>query len=95
MAQLGTKERPVIIKTNSESKIEKMTAVCDFYDLTYIVGIEIDEDLTDLKKAVKNKLEPADPYSECTCGSGKKYKFCCKQKMKNFDINRFIEDFEV
>ena len=95
MAKLGTEERPVIIRVNSERKIEKINAICDHYDFEFIVGIEVDENLTDLKKAVKDKLEPSDPYSECTCNSGKKYKFCCKQKMKNFDINQFIEEFEA
>ncbi|WP_164667789.1 DNA-binding protein [Virgibacillus doumboii] len=65
MPKLGTEERPVIVKTNSQRKIDKITAVCDFYELKFIVGIEIDEDLTDLKRAVKNKLEPFNPYSEC------------------------------
>jgi len=25
------------------------------------------------------KPQPPEPYSPCPCGSGKKYKFCCKE----------------
>lgn len=95
MAKLGTKERPVIVRVNSEAKAEKVAAICDRYNLHFILGMEVEEDLTDLKKAVKNELEPDDPYSLCPCGSGKKYKFCCKKNMKDFDIHRFVADFQV
>jgi uncharacterized protein YecA (UPF0149 family) len=95
MARLGTEQRPVIVKVNSEEMVDKVAAICDKYNLHFILGMEVQEDLTDLKRAVKNELEPDDPYSPCPCGSGKKYKFCCKKKMKNFDIHRFVADFEI
>jgi len=71
----------------------RTTPLCDKFGLHFIMGFEFTEDLSNLKKALKEKLTPSDPYVPCPCGSGEKYKFCCAKKMKNFDIDRFIKDF--
>jgi tetratricopeptide (TPR) repeat protein len=31
----------------------------------------------------------SDPYEPCSCGSGKKYKFCCYQKERDLPLERF------
>jgi len=33
-----------------------------------------------------------DPYSLCECGSGKKYKFCCRDK-QNIEADMFAKEF--
>lgn len=94
MIPLGSEQRPVILKVQTEETAEKVAQICDKYGWHYIMGMESSEDLTDLKKALKQEWEPEDPYSPCPCGSGKKYKFCCKKKMKHFDIHQYVAEFE-
>lgn len=94
MIPLGSEQRPIIVKVNSEEKVDKVAKICEKYGWQFILGLEPQEDLTDLKRALKKEMEPDDPYSPCPCGSDKKYKFCCKKRMANFDIHQFVADFE-
>jgi hypothetical protein len=80
MQPLGSSQRPVIVKVNSEMKAQRVAEICKEYDFQYIVGIEVDEDITDLKKAIQQRNTPSNIYAPCPCGSGKKYKFCCAKK---------------
>lgn len=80
MAHLGSEQRPVIVKVTSEKMMEKVAEICDKYDLHLIAGLEDQEEMTDLKRAVKEKIAPEYIYDPCPCGSGAKYKFCCYKK---------------
>jgi hypothetical protein len=95
MLALGTKERPIIVKVKTYETGEKVARICEHFEWQYIMGMEYMEDLTDLKKALKDKLGPADVYHPCPCGSSVKYKFCCAKRMKNFDIHQYIEEFDA
>ncbi|WP_246132367.1 SEC-C metal-binding domain-containing protein [Paenibacillus hemerocallicola] len=53
------------------------------------------EDITDLKKALKERLMPANVYEDCPCGSGTKYKFCCAKTMKSFDLDDYLKSFSA
>jgi uncharacterized protein YecA (UPF0149 family) len=86
MFPLGSKQRPIIVKVQSQEKAEKVAEICDQYDFKFIVGLELTEDLTDLKKAIQERMKPANPYDPCPCNSGKKYKFCCSKKSFDLDI---------
>lgn len=86
MQPLGSSQRPVIVKVNSEMKARRVAEICEEYGFQYIVGIEVDEDITDLKKAIQQRHTPANVYDPCPCGSGKKYKFCCAKKPLELDI---------
>ncbi|MBJ8099724.1 DNA-binding protein [Bacillus cereus group sp. N11] len=86
MYPLGSKERPIIVKVSSKARAEKVTAICEAYNFYYIVGLEFNEDVTDLKKAIKDCSRPANIYESCSCNSGKKYKFCCMNKEIELDI---------
>lgn len=86
MPALGTEERPVIVKVTSEKTLKKVTELCEKHDLRFIAKLEAVENLTDLKKAIKEKITPADIYAPCPCGSGKKYKFCCAKKEFKLDL---------
>jgi tetratricopeptide (TPR) repeat protein len=90
--QLGSHNRPLIMRVQSTQRFEQVTQICEKYRLKFIMGIEIHEDLTDLRKAILEVMTPKDVYSPCTCGSGQKFKFCCAGKWNNFDIKRFIAD---
>ena len=89
----GSEQRPIIVRTNSHEKGRKIIQICDRYGMHYIMGVEAVEDLSDLKRALIERLAPANAYDPCPCGSGKKYKFCCMSKMKNFDLDQLIADF--
>ncbi len=52
----------------------------------YIVGLGHGEDLTDLKKAIQQRMTPTNVYDPCPWGSGKKYKFCCAKKPIELDL---------
>ncbi len=90
--QLGSNNRPLIMRVQTQQRFEQVAQICDKYRLRFIMGIEFQEDLTDLRKAIMEMMTPKDVYSPCTCGSGQKFKFCCAGKWKNFDINRFIAE---
>jgi hypothetical protein len=83
---LGSEKRPLVLKVASERRLKEVTEVCEKHGFKYIIGLENLEDITDLKKAIKEKMTPSDVYSLCSCGSGKKYKFCCANKANDLDI---------
>jgi hypothetical protein len=88
--QLSSDGRPIVIKVRSEERAEKIYQLCERYDLQCIIGMEYVEDLSGLRKALMQKLSPSNVYDPCPCGSGLKFKFCAK-KLKNFDLESFIE----
>ncbi|MBW4080758.1 SEC-C domain-containing protein [Paenibacillus sp. S150] len=75
--------------------MEQVQRVCDYYGWNYIMGMEFIEDLNDLNKALLEQLTPENIYDPCPCGSGKKFKFCCAGKMKNFDLDAYLTDFSA
>ncbi|MED2985078.1 SEC-C metal-binding domain-containing protein [Bacillus thuringiensis] len=77
MYPLGSEKHPIMIKVRTRVQAEKIATICDEYDFYYIINLELNEDLTDLKKAIKGRTRPMDI---CSCNSGKKYKFCCMNK---------------
>lgn len=93
MAAWGTEKRPIVVRVRTEETAGKVAEICDAYNWHYILGFELDEDMTDLKRALKDTLTPPNVYAPCPCGSGKKYKFCCAEKMKSFDIHQFMGEF--
>ncbi|NRD80962.1 SEC-C domain-containing protein [Bacillus sp. BRMEA1] len=86
MLPLGSVQRPIIVKVKSSEKAEKVAKICEQYDWKYIIGLEATEDLTDLKRAMKERMKTASPYDPCPCHSGKKYRFCCAKKSIELDI---------
>ncbi|MFB5763249.1 SEC-C metal-binding domain-containing protein [Paenibacillus medicaginis] len=90
----GSERQPIIVKVKSEERAAQVARACDHFNWHYIMGMEYTEDLTDLKKAIREKYAPANVYEPCPCGSGEKYKFCCAKTMKNFDLNDYLKTFE-
>jgi hypothetical protein len=90
----GSTQRPIIVKVKSEERMEQVARICAHFNWHYLMGMELVEDLTDLKKAIQEKYAPASVYEPCLCGSGTKYKFCCGKKMKNFDLNEYLNTFD-
>ena len=84
MPKLGSTKRPIIVRVQTEERLEEIAATCNEHGWHFIAGLEPHkpEDITDLERAL-NTPPPAraeetpgrnDP---CPCGSGKKYKKCC------------------
>jgi len=84
VARIGTKERPAIVRVQTEERAEEVLAQCEANGIKVIVGLEPDrpEDISDVGRVlspvmpvtVGPKVGRNDP---CPCGSGKKYKKCC------------------
>jgi hypothetical protein len=83
---LGSEQRPLVLRVTSEQRLREVTAKCEEHGFTFIIGLEPPEDLTDLKKAILQKMTPEDVYAPCPCGSGKKFKFCCAKKPSEISI---------
>ena len=86
MAKLGSNKRPIVVRLQSEERVEEIAKQCESRDLRFIIGIEPDkpEDLSDLEKVLNGTTGGKMPKTEkigrndpCSCGSGKKYKKCC------------------
>jgi uncharacterized protein YecA (UPF0149 family) len=86
MYPLGSKQRPIIVKVRSQERAEKVAEICSQYDFTYILGFSLVENISDLKKAIKEQRKQANPYDLCSCNSGKKYRFCCSKKKIELDL---------
>lgn len=84
MAKLGTKEKPAVIRVQTEQRANELFALCESRGWKVIIGLEPDkhEDISDVERL----LNPPKPFINfnttgrndlCPCGSGKKYKQCC------------------
>ena len=94
MAKLGSKEHPIIVNVHSEALACRILEDATDLGLKAIVGVNLGdpENIQDYEAAMMSHLReelggrpalpppPRDPYDPCPCGSGKKYKFCCKTK---------------
>lgn len=83
MKKLGSKEKPAIVKVQTQERAQEILALCDSKGWQVIVGIEPgkNEDISDVERLL-NPPKPLvskkiDRNSPCPCGSGKKYKKCC------------------
>lgn len=83
MKKLGSKEKPAIVKVQTQEKAQEILALCDSKGWQVIVGIEPqeNEDISDVERLLNPpmpiKSEKIDRNAPCPCGSGKKYKKCC------------------
>ncbi|CAN5516790.1 hypothetical protein BH23BAC1_BH23BAC1_47640 [soil metagenome] len=83
MSKLGSKEKPAIVKVQTQQRAEEVLALCNSKGWQVIVGIEPyeNEDIGDVERLL-NPPKPVtsvknDRNASCPCGSGKKYKKCC------------------
>jgi SWIM/SEC-C metal-binding protein len=84
MAKLGSEKNPVIVRVQTQKRLEEVAKICHDHGLRFIVGLEPlkPEDISDLERAL-NAPDPlvaeAKPgrNDPCPCASGKKYKKCC------------------
>ncbi|RLB85396.1 MAG: hypothetical protein DRH26_18335 [Deltaproteobacteria bacterium] len=84
MAKLGSKKRPIVVQVHTDGMAKYVAETCTKHGWHYIIGFEPDkpEDISDLEKLLNppqllksDKIGRNDP---CPCGSGKKYKKCCR-----------------
>lgn len=83
MSKLGSKEKPAIVKVQTEERAMEILNFCNKKGWQVIVGIEpdSDEDIRDVERLL-NPPQPltsqkVDRNAPCSCGSGKKSKKCC------------------
>ena len=88
MAKLGTDKRPAVVRVQSTEDAEQIIAMARERGWKVIVGVEPDEieDLSDLRKLIRNEAGPEvkprlppkiSGNDYCPCRSGKKFKKCC------------------
>ncbi len=85
MSKLGSKNKPAVVRVQTEERAMELYALCEQRGWIVIVGIEPDknENIEDIKKLEKdfqpilkiNSLPSRN--APCPCGSGKLYKRCC------------------
>lgn len=85
MAELGTKNKPAVVKVQTEERAIEIMTLCNQRGWQVIVGIEPDneENIKDVEKLLNGaapvfKFKNSFPRNApCPCGSGKLYKRCC------------------
>ena len=85
VAKLGTKQRPAVVRVQTEERGVELLDLCNQYEIQVIIGIEPDkqEDISDIKRILQPPVPVKAPpqigrNDYCPCGSGKKYKKCCE-----------------
>jgi SWIM/SEC-C metal-binding protein len=86
MAKLGSEKRPLILRVQSEKRLNEVTSICEENGWKFIIGIEPDkpEDISDLNRLLNPQQQniisiKVGRNEPCPCGSGKKYKKCCEK----------------
>jgi SWIM/SEC-C metal-binding protein len=84
VARIGTKQRPAVVRVQTQDRAAEILALCQDNDIQVLVGVEPDkpEDISDVERILAPptpalaglKVGRNDP---CPCGSGKKFKKCC------------------
>ena len=93
MPQLGTKQRPLMLRVRSEETLQYVDRTCHELGVHYMAELVTDqpEDLTELEQMLDPSKRPAPPQparrasnvgrnDPCPCGSGLKFKKCCSGK---------------
>ena len=85
-AKLGTEKNPAVVHVKAKKRIKEVTAIFEKHGWKYKIELVKDkpEDITDLEillnppKTIvaEKKIGRNEP---CPCGSGKKYKKCCRK----------------
>lgn len=85
MPKLGTSKRPAIVRVRTQARAESIIAFCQQHGWKAIAGIEPykDEDISDVQRllgrSARTIAAPTTARNDaCPCGSGRKYKNCCR-----------------
>ena len=85
VAKLGTKQRPAVVRVQTEERAMELLELCNEHEIQVIIGVEPDqqEDIGDIKRILRPPVPVKAPprigrNDYCPCGSGKKYKKCCE-----------------
>ena len=89
--ELGSKERPCVIRAQNEERLKSIIEICDQHNLIVIGGVEPDkkEDISDAKRALTETITDDEPLivnkigrnEPCPCNSKLKHKKCCLGKI--------------
>lgn len=64
----------------------QVAKICQDHGIQSVIKIKSFVDISQLKKAVKEKLKEK-LYEPCPCGKGGKYKFCCYKNEIDIKLN--------
>lgn len=76
---------PIVCCVKTELQVAIVAKKCQDYGIHSIIKIKPYIDISQLKKALRNKFQEM-KYELCPCGTGKKFKFCCYEKEMAFDF---------
>lgn len=86
MSQQKPPKPPLIVcSVKTELQAAQVTKICQDYNIQSVIKIKPHADISELKKALKSKLKE-DLYKPCSCGKEKKFRFCCYEKILNFEL---------
>lgn len=84
MAKLGTKQRPAVVRVQTQERAMELLDLCTEHGIQVIIGVEPyeEEDISDVERILSPPVPAKAPpritrNDYCPCGSGKKYKKCC------------------
>ena len=87
-AKLGTEKNPAVVHVQTKKRVKELESVFKENDWKYTIELEPDKpeniaDLEILLNPVKTKIaeKKVGRNEPCPCGSGKKYKKCCLNKL--------------
>jgi SWIM/SEC-C metal-binding protein len=85
MAKLGTKQRPAVVRVQTQERAMELLDLCNEHEIQVIIGVEPyeQEDISDVQRILRPPMPTKAPprigrNDYCPCGSGKKYKKCCE-----------------
>jgi|GEM_PF-910018 len=87
------KHRAIQVQAASEERAKSISMIGLKFGIPVETKVGRPEELGEFTYVLMNSLKLTDAYAPCPCDSGKKYKFCCGQRVKSKDIEAFIRDF--
>lgn len=79
------KQRLIVCSVVTELQAAQVTKLCQDYNIQSVIRIKPFVDISQLKKAIKTKMQSR-LYDPCPCGKGQKFKFCCYKDEINIEL---------
>jgi uncharacterized protein YecA (UPF0149 family) len=82
---MSQEEKQLVCTVKTDLQAAQIAKICQYYGLQSIIKIKSFVDISQVKKAVKEKQKEM-MYDPCPCGIGKKFKFCCYEKASDIKL---------
>jgi len=87
------RHKVILVWAASEERARRISMVGLKFGIPVETKFGQPEELDEFACVLMNSLKLTDVYAPCPCDSGKKYKFCCGQRVKGKAVEAFIRDF--